>query len=338
MTGRTIRFLAGVVLLAACGSGTPAPVSAEGTPLTTVQESGSSSQGQASTTHSPSSTSMGPEGSGGLRADLPEIVADAQRAMILFERAENTLITACMAEADFEHHAATGAVVAAFSSSVGIGSLSPENAVADGYSVYLPVAPEDSDQISDLMAKRSSYLDSLSSSERDRYLVALQGEGDATAGESESGMEVLIDGCIGEARQELLGDRVLEVFDTFNTVQFLQVNPWDDAAVTAALGSWQSCMRDSGYRFEHPDEAVAIGLQMRGDNVEPPEEELVQATIDADCRLESGLVSAFQEASVRMNSAAIQENEQLLVTWAEIEEFVLERAGETLGVTLTDQP
>lgn len=338
MTKRTTLSLAGVLLITACASGAPGPVSDERNPSTTLQESETGSQEQPPTTLSQSSTTQGQKDDSGVRADLPEIVAEAQRAMILLERAENTLITACMGEAGFEYYAPTDADVVPLVGSIEIGNLTPGVADRDGYSLYLPETTEDLDRISDLLAKGASYLESLSPSERERYSVALEGEGDANASESESGTEVPLDGCIGEARRELLGDRVLEVFDTFNTVQFLQVNIWEDPAVTAALGSWQSCMRDAGYRYEHPDGAVAAGLQMRGDNVEPSEEELALASSDAECRLESGLTSTIEEASIRMNSAAIEENEQLLATWAEIERFVLERAGEALGVTLTEQP
>lgn len=338
MTKRTTSFLAGVLVLAACASQTPGPVSDEPNPPTTLQESETSSQEQPPTTHSQFSTTQQQVDTRGVRADLPEIVAEAQRAMILLERAENTLITACMAESGFDYYAPTDADVAPFAGSIGIGRLTPEVADKDGYSLYLPETTDDLDQVSSLMEKGNSYLESLSPSEQERYFAVLEGEGDASAIESESGTEVLLDGCIGEARSELLGDRVLETFDTFNTVQFLQVNVWDDPSVTAALSSWQSCIRESGYRYEHPDGAVAAGLQMRGDNVEPSEEEFDLARSDAECRLESGLISAIEEASIQMNSAALEENEQLLATWAEIERFVLDRAGEILGVTLTDQP
>lgn len=338
MKRRAIWFLAGALVLAGCGTGATQVTLDEQSPSTTLQESGANSDEGPPMAASTSSTTLQQIDAGGVRADLPQIVAEAQRAMILLERAENILITACMAEAGFEYYAPTDADVVPFVGSIGIGALTPEIADRDGYSLYLPEPAEDLDQISDLFAKGNSYLESLTPSERDRYFAALEGEGDSSASESESGMEVLLDGCIGEARRELLGDRVLETFDTFNTVQFLQVNVWDDSEVAAAVGTWQSCMRDSGYRYEHPDEAVAAGIQLRGDNVEPSGEELDLAVSDAECRLESGLISTIEEASRRMNAAVIEENEQLLATWAEIERFVLERAGEVLGVTLTDQP
>lgn len=338
MKRRAIWFFAGALVLAACGTGGTQTTLDESSPSTTLQGSDVDNDQSLPTTASSSSTTQQQVDAGGVRADLPQIVAEAQRAMILLERAENTLIAACMADAGFEYYAPTSADVAPFVGSIRIGSLTPEVAAQDGYSMYLPDPAGDLDQIADLIAKGNSYLESLTPSERDRYFAALEGEGDASASESESGMEVLLDGCIGEARQELLGDRVLETFDTFNTVQFLQVNVWDDSDVTAGVRAWQSCMQDSGYRYEHPDEAIATGLQMRGDNVQPSAEELDLATSDAECRLESGLISTIDEASRRMNAEVIGQNDQLLATWAEIERFVLERAGEILGVTLTDQP
>lgn len=338
MNRQATWFVAGVLVLTACGTGVPEGALDEHNPSTTLQASESSSEAEPPATQAQSPTTQQQGDASGVRADLPETVAEAQRAMILLERAENTLITACMTEAGFEYYAPTDADVAPFVGSIGIGKLTPEIADRDGYSLYLPEPAENMDRISELIAKGNSYLESLTPSERERYFAVLEGEGDTSAGESESGMEVLVDGCIGEARRELLGDRVLETFDTFNTVQFLQVNVWDDSSVNAALGAWQSCMRDAGYRYEHPDEAAAVGIQMRGDNVEPSDEELDLAVSDAECRLESGLISTIEEASRRMNSAVIEENEQLLATWAEIERFVLERAGEILGVTLTEQP
>jgi hypothetical protein len=271
----------------------------------------------------------------GIRVDLPEIVGGAQRVMILLERAENVLIAQCMADAGFDHFAPTDTDVDAYIYEEQTGVLTPEVADREGYGVYLSEPGIEATATGALLERDHDYYGSLTPREQERHQATLEGEGDSGAILLDSGFSIGVDGCIGEARQELLGDRMLEVFDTFHAVQLLRVDVWRDPTVQQALTGWQNCMLQFGYGFENPDEATNAGLQMRADNnLQPSADEFTLAAADADCRTTSGLIVVVEDALVRLNSQAVNENENLLATWAELEQFVVDRAGKTLGMTL----
>lgn len=326
-----------VVLVVSCvttadDTGSTMIVATSGTAgsLPSVTQDTAESVGQATTTTA--------DGAGGPQTgtpgDLPEVVGRAQRAMILLERAGNVLIARCMEPAGFQYFGPTDVNVEAFVGAIQLGVLTPEVAASDGYGLFLPAPPDDGDDIGQLMERGSRYFNSLSSSAQQRYLEVLQGAGDAGAAESESGLQVPMDGCLGESRSELLGERSADVFETFNRVQFLQVNIWDEPNVAQALGVWQDCMQEQGYRFESLDEAINYGLLIRADMVEASTDEIALALTDAECRIATGLIDTAERAFAEMNRAVIEENEELLITWAELEEFVLTRAGDVLGVSL----
>ena len=278
-----------------------------------------------------------------VRADLPEVVAKAQRAMILAERAGNVLIDRCMEAKGFEFFGPVDTHVGIAEGGVTIGSLTPQVAKTEGYGLYILspsygriLSPDEPDPTDDLRQAGREYLESLSPEEQQRFTEALSGGGDEESVVFESGVGVNMGGCVGQSRRELLGDRVLDVFETFNTVQFLQVDVSEDRSVRDAERAWEACMRESGYRFERPSEAVEAGFLMRGDAVDPSQEEVALAVADAECRLR--IVEAVEEAFASMSKETVRENEQLLASWAEMERFVLESAGEVLGVRLTQGP
>lgn len=292
--------------------------------------------GTSSEAESPGSESE-PAEAAAVRADLVEIVAGAQRAMILAERAGNVLIARCMEEKGFEFHGPTITDVGGVEHGLTVGSLTPESAQEDGYGAYLPssMGPDPTDP---LLEAGREYYESLSPDDQQRYTEVLMGRGDEDSVVLESGIGINMGGCLGQSRRELLGDRVLEVYEVFNTVQFLRVDVSEDPAVREAERAWRSCVQASGYRFERPAEAVAAGVVMRGDAIEPSPEEIALAVADAECRVESGIVQAAEEAFGRLNQEMLRENERLLASWAAMERYVLERSGEVLGVDLTADP
>ena len=99
----------------------------------------------------------------------------------------------------------------------------------------------------------------------------------------ESGVGVNMGGCVG---------------------QFLQVDVSEDRSVQDAERAWEACMRESGYRFERPPEAVEAGFLMRGDAVDPSQEEVALAVADAECRLRSGIVERCLPQSAPERSAS----------------------------------
>ena len=96
------------------------------------------------------------------------------------------------------------------------------------------------------------------------------------------------------------------MYETFNTVQFLQVDVSEDRSVQDAERAWEACMRESSYRFERPSEAVEAGFLMRGDAVDPSQEEVALAVADAECRLRSGIVEAVEEAFASMRKETVR--------------------------------
>lgn len=269
---------------------------------------------------------------------LPEIVGKSQRAMILLERAENVLIAECMAGEGFDFIAPMTADVDTYINDVEIARLTPAVAESEGYSSYLVEPANESDSSAPQVELAQDYFHSLIASEQQRFLTALEGNGDSEVIVLDSGVAIPVGGCIGEARVELLGERILEVFDVFYTMQFLQVDVWDDATVGQALHDWQSCMLQSGYRFENPDAAVNAGVTMRANRPTPSAEELTLAGHDARCRIDSNLIDAVEDAFVRLNREVVRQNKQVFADWSEIERFVLDRAGDILGRTLTSDP
>ena len=75
--------------------------------------------------------------SASVRADLAEVKANAQRAMVLAERAGNVLIAECMEAKGHDFAGPIGADVDAVVGGLTIGELTPDVAREDGYSVYL---------------------------------------------------------------------------------------------------------------------------------------------------------------------------------------------------------
>lgn len=262
----------------------------------------------------------------GVQGNLPEIVGRAQQAMILLERAENILIDKCMEESGFEFHGPTNANVPLRVSQEMIGVLQPEIAERLGYSPYLNPPSEEDTQMRERIAAGNAYFESLAPDERVRYIKTLEGQGDQGAIETNSGMRVLVDGCIGEARRTLLGDRLLEVFDTFTLVQFLQPDAWAAPEVISALKIWKNCMGKSGFLYEHPNDAVGRGLELRGNSPEASQAEIELASADANCRIQAGLTPLLEDTAARLARDVVDSNQQLLTAWAEIEQFVRERA------------
>ena len=266
-----------------------------------------------------------------VQTELQEIVGRAQQAMILLERAENIIVEKCMDEAGFQYHGPTDANVPLRISEDSIGLLRPDIAQRLGYGPYVNPPSEEANQIRDLMAAGDAYFQSLTPDEQVRYLRTLEGQGDQGAIETNSGMRVLVDGCIGEARVTLLGDRLLEVFDTFTRVQFLQTNAWAAPEVLEALQVWKDCMRESGFGYEHPNGAVGHGLELRGNSPNASQAEIDLATADADCRIQAQLTPLVEDTAARLNREVVESNQQLLTAWGEIELSVRDRAANVLA-------
>jgi hypothetical protein len=259
--------------------------------------------------------------------NLPEIVGHAQQAMIQLERAGNLFIKSCMSEAGFEYHGPTDTNVDVLVSEIQVGALTPAIARQQGYGIYQVVA-EGGDPAEDPMSSGQSYLSSLSADEVARYFEALEGEGDQGAVATESGMSVVVDGCIGEARRNLLGDQLIEVFNTFTLVQFLQTDPWGDPKVVEAVDVWSECMLAAGYEFDHPNDAVGHGLQMHHRSGIATQEEIDLSTADAECRIAASLSPLVEQTAARLDREAVESSQSLLTAWADLEQLVRARVGE----------
>ena len=91
-------------------------------------------------------------------------------------------------------------------------------------------------------------------------------------------------------------------------------------------------MVEAGYPFESPYEAIAAGVSLRGNSVAATEAETKQAVADASCQQGSGLPEVMQAAYSRVQQSLMEDNVELILAWSQLEESLLARSSEILGV------
>lgn len=272
-----------------------------------------------------------PPTAGAFHGEFSEIVGNAQRAMILLERAENVLIRECMAPFGFEFHGPTSTEVEPYFNEELVDVLQPGVAEQHGYGSYIRADPAEAADARASFEAGSQYFASLNAGEKARFVEALHGSGDAGAIQTASGLSIGVNGCIGEARSELLGDQLVTVFETFNALQFSQPDVWGSDEVLETLTLWNSCMEAAGYSFRTPNDAVAWGLQSRNDEPRPSQAEIDLAVADSKCRSTSGLIETVRGVTTRLHTEAVTSKAPLIEDWVGLEVLVLDRASAVFG-------
>jgi len=282
-------------------------------------------------------------------ADLSLLVASAHRTMTIETRAENILIRDCMQEAGFEFYVESSA-----STDVPIdegfalfaGEMTAESAPVTGYGPFLDspffqvassaaddvVAPESS---ATSEARNADYYFGLSEGDQVAYEQAFDGGPDAQRITFDDGTQTSAEGCLSDARREVLGDQWLDVVVTFNALQLAlaQIDISADPEFSAAATDWSACMADAGYAFDSLGDAIVAGIALRGDAVQPTAEEIDQAVADVSCQESVDLANASQRAFDRLERQAIEDNLDVLLAWETLEPMILEHASAILGVT-----
>ncbi len=282
-------------------------------------------------------------------ADLSLLVASAHRTMNIESRAENTVVRDCMEQAGFEFYV-DSSTPTEFSNDQGYsifaGVMTAESAPVTGYGPFLDspyfqaeastaggaVDPEDSVSSE---TRNADYYFGLPKGDQVAYEEALDGGPDARQITLDDGTQFSAEGCRAEARRVVLGDQWFDVIVTFNAVQLtlIQLDISADPEFSAAAASWKSCMAEAGYRFDTLGDAIAAGIALRGDAVQPTVEETRQAATDVMCQDLSRLADASHRAFDRLERKTIEDNLDTLLSWEAQEPKILERASAILGVT-----
>jgi hypothetical protein len=275
-------------------------------------------------------------------ANLTLTIGQAQRTMVIAQQAENTLVEQCLTKLGYRFPNSVNIPVPV----VRIPELpfTPETAEHDGYGVYIDNEPPGSGgaERNSLSPAFNTYVDSLSPTELKQFMSALRGNGDEEAIIVNFGdggeLGLPMGGCTGDARRQLYGERVLEVFETFNTLQFLVPPSASDPKIQEKDSEWATCMKTAGFTYDSVSDAIEAGIALRGDQVSPPSQELTLATGDAKCRADTDYAATIEAHLAKRDAQLVVENEQLLTSWGELEQFVLSRSGQVLGVDLTSEP
>ncbi|MEM9894503.1 MAG: hypothetical protein AAF962_26925, partial [Actinomycetota bacterium] len=264
----------------------------------------------------------------------PPIVLEAQRLMMLAERAENTFIRDCMSEAGFVFHGSGEPDGVAPLPTHPQVSFDVGLAQATGYGLFVRSTAVSSAELS--RQRGLAYHEGLSDEDRQRFDRAFAGgAGDDLGVMVAGGVSIGMGGCIGQARRELFGEDVLEVYGAFYELQFLPLQTGGSSdALTAALEKWESCMTAAGYGYRTPEEAVAAGLELRGAGESATDGEVALAVADAECRQEVGLRAAADESFRAANEAVFAEHAELFDRWAELERQAQDRVEAVIGEPL----
>ena len=281
--------------------------------------------------------------------DLSLLVASAHRAMTIENQAENILIRDCMKEAGFEFYVdlvtpSDFPIEQGFQIYAGV--MTSESAPQTGYGPFLdspyfsstssdtdePIDPAETENAE---TRNAEYYFALSSLEQAAYEIAFNGGHDGTRITLDDGTEISGEGCVADARKEVLGEQWLDVIVTFNSLQMSlgQLDIQSDTEFAAAAMEWRSCMADYGYEFEGLGDAISAGISLRGESVKPTSEELDQAVADVSCQDSADLAGASQRAYERLQGDVVEENVSTLLAWREFESTILERSSAVLGVT-----
>jgi len=282
--------------------------------------------------------------------DVSQLITSAQRTMAIETAAENLLLRECMSEAGFEFYVQDPTMVDPGVEDEAIqllvNEITEDSATLSGYGEYVDSpffgqpnaeleARDDEEFSATSHSRNNEYFNMLSTIDRQAYLVAFEGGPEGERVTLDDGTGIPAGGCIGAAGDEVLGDQKLTVYETFTSVQSLarQVALEGDPEYDAAFESWQSCMQADGYDFASVSEAISAGVTLRGDSVQPTSGEIDQALTDAKCQLQSDLPSVTESAFSRKQREVLDGSLDLLLTWHDVEEMVLTRSSQVLGIT-----
>lgn len=147
----------------------------------------------------------------------------------------------------------------------------------------------------------------------DAYLMALQGFVRPSLGEAHP------PGCQDEAFEQLRSDDLKRV--DFELVGRLGLEAKQRAAadprVLEAIRAWSSCMKDAGFSFATPVEAMNAGWPR-----DPTPREIATATADVRCKEKADLVRIWLTAEAAYQAELVAQNEEAL---AEVKRLNAER-------------
>ena len=140
-------------------------------------------------------------------------------------------------------------------------------------------------------------------------------------------------GCWGQAESAIWGEdleREMWLIDARGTAQAdIWVATETDDPVLDALDAWKACMREEGFDFENPHQAIASALPAQSGDFE---QERSIARTDAECKVESRLDLAVQAAYLSATTRVLPELEDGLLALQQLEAEALVRAKEILGL------
>ena len=183
------------------------------------------------------------------------------------------------------------------------------------------------------------YLDSLGPQARAEWERAFFGSGEEVQVVTDRG-EVYgasADGCLAEGEAEVAGDveTSLRWSAVVNEILGLRIEAQEramaDDRVGAVVDEWSVCMREAGYDFERPVDAMGAGLASRDGtgalvpaSEEPQgaaavsEEERHLAVADARCRGSVGYQEVLDDVTSYYENVVLVENEAVVLAWREI--------------------
>jgi len=253
-----------------------------------------------------------------------------QDTLMLVERAENILIRECMESHGFEFHAPFDLVLETEARSE-IELLTTELAMKSGYGIFLsPLASEKSE----LEQRETDYLESLTTAERDRYIEVLTGGEDTDYIEIETSEGAVFTtesgGCLRYATKAVFGADIKDVMGVFFELQQIaNVDLPKSQDVVDAESLWKRCMSASGYYdVENPSEAMEGGIALRSELGTLSTEEMYLAAADAQCRIDSDIVSITKQTIIAKDAKFVDNNELLISIWAKFEQQMLNNAQE----------
>lgn len=279
-------------------------------------------------------------------ADISLLGASVQRTLLISTRAENVYVQQCMNDAGFEFFVVDDAsqVEAPHESlELFVGEITEESAPTGGYGPYVDsplfnsgvTAASDDGGAESTQSRSVAYFDSLSEADQAAWGIAFDGGPDGERIVLTDGTSIPAQGCLGEAMDKVHGDALVDYVLLSNKIQrlLLGVNLDNDPGYSAAMTSWRGCMAKEGYAFDSVAQAIAAGVALRGNAVQPTDAEISQAVTDAACQTDANLLEVTLGAVDREARTLVDENLALILAWRELEATLLKRCGEILGFT-----
>ncbi len=299
--------------------------------------------------HRNEADNAGPESDSGTGStsstDAPPLVGLSVRlseedALFLL-RAQQTLISRCMADRGFLYREADIPNDALQAPPLRWTPVYPEDAATVGYGID-PTLPDTPDLDIPLgndggVDPNAVYLSTLARDQVRAWMEALNGTEDnkvVVEGDSEPAGEqvsMFTDGCVAQVERQLYGDlgemlRVDLVISELSRDRYerVEVDPRVDAAKTA----WLRCMRAEGFDVSELDDGYYLAHEA---HASLPREEVLQveieiATQDAECVVESRVNEVVNSVYAEAEQLLAEENAGVLAGIQELQENAVERA------------